>query len=42
MQYLLMIYGDEQIFTSMNMAEHEAEYKRYMAFGKEFASSIVG
>jgi hypothetical protein len=42
MQYLLMIYGDEQVPSSMNMAEHEAEYKRYMAFGKEFASSIVG
>jgi hypothetical protein len=42
MQYLLMIYSDERIWAGMSQAEHEAEYKRYGAFGKEFASAIVG
>jgi hypothetical protein len=42
MQYLLMIYGDEEIWNNRTEEENEAVSKKYGAFGKEFASAIVG
>ena len=42
MQYLLLIYGDEERWTTMNEAEMSAGIAEYQAFGKEFAGAILG
>jgi hypothetical protein len=42
MQYLLMIYGDEEFWASMPKDESEALYKEYAAFRKEFGGAILG
>ena len=42
MQYLLMIYNEEEMFATMGKEEQEAMYKQYAAFGTEFAGSIRG
>ena len=42
MQYLLLIYGEEEIWGSRTKEEKEAVYKEHVAFQKEFASAIVG
>ena len=42
MQYLLMIYDEEQMWASRSQEDQEAEYKRYGAFRTEFQGAIVG
>lgn len=42
MQYLLMIYGDEQLWASRTKDEKEALHKEHASFRKEFAGAIVG
>ena len=42
MQYLLLIYGDEKRWASMNEAERSAGIAEYRAFSNEFAGSILG
>lgn len=42
MQYLLMIYGEEEQWTKRTKEEREALYHEHMAFRKEFGSSILG
>jgi hypothetical protein len=42
MQYLLMIYGDEELWASRTKEENEALYKEHVAFRKEFAGAIKG
>ena len=40
MQFLLLIYEQEQRWSKMNETEQAAEMQEYMAFGKEFAQGI--
>jgi hypothetical protein len=42
MQYLLMIYGNEKNWVSQSKAQQDAENKAFSAFGKEFATAILG
>jgi hypothetical protein len=42
MQYLLMIYNEEEMFATVGKEEQEALYKQYAAFGSEFRGSIQG
>jgi hypothetical protein len=42
MQYLLMIYGDEELWAKRTQEEMDALRKEHVAFGKEFAGAIVG
>ncbi len=42
MQYLLLLYGDEKRWTTMNEAERNAGIAKYRAFGTEHARSILG
>jgi hypothetical protein len=42
MQYLLLLYGDEKRWTTMNEAERNAGISEYRAFSAEHASSILG
>jgi len=42
MQYLLLLYGDEKRWTKMDEAAWKAGVAEYQAFGKEFASVILG
>lgn len=42
MQYLLMIFNDEQKGAEMTPADHGALYNAYMEFGKENAKAIRG
>lgn len=42
MQYLLMIYGDEELWAKRTKDEMEALYQEHVAFRKEFADVIVG
>ena len=42
MQYLLLLYGDEKRWTRMDEAAWNAGVAEYQAFGKEFASAILG
>jgi len=40
MQFLLLIYDNEQRWTKQTQAEQEADMQAYIAFGKEFERSI--
>ena len=42
MQYLLLIYDEEQVWAKMADAERGSIHQAYGAFGKQFAGSIVG
>lgn len=42
MQFLLLIYDNEQRWTKQGPAEQDADMQAYMAFGKEFEKAIVG
>ena len=42
MQYLLLLYGDEKRWTTMNEAERNAGISEYRAFSAEHANSILG
>jgi hypothetical protein len=42
MQYLLMIYGDEEIWAARTKEVNEALLQEHIAFRKEFAGAIVG
>jgi hypothetical protein len=42
MQFLLLIYAQEQRYATFNEADRAAEHQAYMAFGKQFQSSIQG
>ena len=42
MQFLLMIYGEEQRWARMGQAEQTAEAGEYRALGQQFAASIQG
>ena len=42
MQFLLLIYENEQRFTSQPKAEFDSELREYGAFGKEFTGKILG
>jgi hypothetical protein len=42
MQYLLLLYGDEKRWSTMNEAQYKAGVAEYQAFGEEFASAILG
>jgi hypothetical protein len=42
MQYLLMIYDEEQLWAKMTEAERGTIHQAYGSFGKQFAGSIVG
>jgi hypothetical protein len=42
MQYLLLIYEEENRFANLGKSEMEKELAEYRAFGKEFASAIQG
>jgi hypothetical protein len=42
MQYLLLIYDQEARWTALDQAQRNSETKEYGAFGKEFATAILG
>jgi len=42
MQYLLMIYGEEELWAKRTREEMEALHREHVAFGKEFKDAIVG
>jgi hypothetical protein len=42
MQYLLLIYEEENRFANLGKSEMDKELAEYRAFGKEFASAIQG
>ena len=42
MQYLLLIYDNEQRCAKLSEAEQEADLRAYGAFGEEFAKKILG
>jgi hypothetical protein len=42
MQYLLLIYDSEKRWTKLSKAEQDAETREFGAYGKEFASKILG
>ena len=42
MQFLLLVYENEQRFTSQGKAEFDKEFGEYAAFGKEFTGKILG
>jgi hypothetical protein len=42
MQYLLLVYQNENGWTTMDEAARNAGIAEYRAFGQEFASSILG
>jgi hypothetical protein len=42
MQYLLLIYGQEERWTKLDEAQQNALKQEYGAFRKEFAKSILG
>jgi hypothetical protein len=42
MQYLLLIYGEEETWAKLTQDEMEAVYKGHVAFREEFPSAVVG
>jgi hypothetical protein len=42
MQFLLLIYDQEQRYAAFTQADHAAETQAYNAFGQQFGSSIRG
>lgn len=42
MEYLLLIYGDENRWGKLSKGEQDAEVGEYNAFGKEFSMIIKG
>ena len=42
MQFLLLIYDDEQRWTKNGKPDYGSELAEYRAFGKEFAKAILG
>jgi hypothetical protein len=42
MQFLLLIYGQEQRYATFSEADHAAEHQAYMGFGQQFRSAIQG
>jgi len=42
MQFLLLIYDNEQRSAQLSQAEQDADFQAYSAFGKEFEQAIRG